>query len=67
MSANALDLAQALTSLSPEHREVIVLRFLEQRSADDVALILGKSESAVRSLQHRALEALRQRLGEDYE
>lgn len=66
MSANALDLAQALTSLSPEHREVVVLRFLEQRSAEDVALILGKSESAVRSLQHRALEVLRQRLGDDY-
>lgn len=66
MSADAVDLSQALAALSAEHREVIVLRFLEQLSADDVALVLKKSESAVRSLQHRALEALRQRLGADY-
>ena len=64
-SAEALDLVEAMAALSDEHREVLHLRFQEQMSTDEVALILGRSSAAVRSLQHRALEALRRRLGAD--
>ena len=44
---------------SDEHRDVIVMRFIEGYSALEVAATLGKTEGAVRTLQHRALERLR--------
>src|SRR5439155_3686123 len=49
----------ALTKLKTEHRDVIVMRFIEGYSALEVAAALGKTEGAVRTLQHRALERLR--------
>lgn len=61
-SAEAHDLVQALAALSAEHREVLLLRFREGLSAQEVAAALGRSPAAVRALQHRALQALRSRL-----
>ena len=52
-------LLAALTKLKAEHRDVIVMRFIEGYSALEVAAALGKTEGAVRTLQHRALERLR--------
>ncbi len=52
-------LLAALTKLKSEHRDVIVMRFIEGYSAAEVAQLLGKTEGAVRTLQHRALERLR--------
>ena len=52
-------LLAALTKLKTEHRDVIVMRFIEGYSALEVAAALGKTEGAVRTLQHRALERLR--------
>jgi RNA polymerase sigma-70 factor (ECF subfamily) len=55
----------ALLRLSPEQRQVIELRFIEDWSHDAVAAALGKSVEATRTLQHRALIALRRSLLED--
>jgi RNA polymerase sigma-70 factor (ECF subfamily) len=52
-------LIAALTKLKTEHRDVIVMRFIEGYSALEVAAALGKTEGAIRTLQHRALERLR--------
>jgi RNA polymerase sigma-70 factor (ECF subfamily) len=52
-------LVAALTKLKTEHRDVIVMRFIEGYSALEVAAALGKTEGAIRTLQHRALERLR--------
>ncbi len=52
-------LLAALTHLKAEHRDVITMRFIEGYSALEVAQLLGKTEGAVRTLQHRALERLR--------
>lgn len=52
-------LLTALTHLKPEHRDVITLRFIEGYAALEVAQMLGKTEGAIRTLQHRALERLR--------
>ena len=49
----------ALERLKPEHRDVIVMRFIEGYGAIEVAKLLNKTEGAVRTLQHRALERLR--------
>ncbi len=52
----------ALRALTPEQRQVIVLRFLEGFENEAVAAALGKPVGAVKALQHRALEALRRLL-----
>jgi RNA polymerase sigma-70 factor, ECF subfamily len=56
-------LAELVESLLPDQRTVIVRRFIEQRSIREVAQELGRSEGAVKQLQLRALENLREKLG----
>ncbi len=48
----------ALRLLTPEQRQVIVLKYLEELSNREVAEIVGKSVGAVKALQHRALASL---------
>jgi len=52
----------ALHDLTPEQREVIVLKFLQGMSNAEVAEITGKTVSAIKALQHRGLGALREQL-----
>ncbi len=58
------ELQGALEQLTEEQRLVVVLRFLGGKSLEEVARQLGKTEGAVKSLQHRALAALGRALGE---
>ena len=44
--------------LSPEQRQVLTLKFVFRFSNAEAAAILGKTEGAVKSLQHRALASL---------
>lgn len=46
----------ALAQLDPSDREVLVLRFLEQLSIEEAAIVLEISQEAVKSRQRRALE-----------
>jgi RNA polymerase sigma-70 factor (ECF subfamily) len=55
----------ALLQLSPDQRQVIELRFMENWSHMEVADALGKTVEATRALQYRAVEALRQILAEE--
>lgn len=48
----------ALEQLSPEQAQVLTLRFVGELTAPEVAEVLGKTEGAVRALQHRAVSAL---------
>jgi RNA polymerase sigma-70 factor, ECF subfamily len=48
----------ALGELTEDQRLVLVLRFVEHESLADIGCRLGKTEGAVKSLQHRALAAL---------
>lgn len=56
-------LQRAMQGLSEEQRLVILAKFGEDMSNAEVAAWLGKSEGAVKSLQHRALQALGRLLG----
>jgi RNA polymerase sigma-70 factor, ECF subfamily len=56
---------EMIEELSPEQRQVLTLKFVFDFSNVDVATILGKTEGAVKSLQHRALVALQKRLASD--
>ena len=49
---------QALASLADDRRQVVVLRFVDGLSAREIGTVLGRSEGAVRVLQHRALREL---------
>lgn len=52
----------ALRELKAEHQDVIVMRFIEELSLKEVAHTLGKSEGAVKLIQHRALRELKSML-----
>ena len=57
-------LAQLIEELPPEQKLVVLRRFIEQHSIRDIATELGRSEGAVKQLQGRALQTLRNRMGE---
>jgi RNA polymerase sigma-70 factor, ECF subfamily len=57
-------LGAALEALDPDHRQVIVLRKLEERSFRDVAARMGRSEDACRMLLARAMVELTLAMGE---
>jgi RNA polymerase sigma factor (sigma-70 family) len=52
-------LADALSELGEEHRDVIVMRNLEDRDWPEIAETMSRSEAAVRMLWTRALQKLR--------
>ncbi|MDB5328365.1 MAG: sigW 10 [Phycisphaerales bacterium] len=54
-----LDLAGLLARLSPEHREVLVLREIEGRNYEEMAESLGVPRGTIESRLHRARETLR--------
>ncbi len=56
-------LSAALESLAPDHRDVIVLRKLEELSFSEVAARMGRSEDACRMLLARAMAALTLKFG----
>ena len=62
LAERALDRGQlqiALKYLTEVQRQVIVLRFIEGFDTATVAHTLGRKESSVKSVQHRALKSLR--------
>jgi RNA polymerase sigma factor (sigma-70 family) len=54
--------AQALAQLTPDQREVILLRIVADLSVADAAEVLGKQPGAIKTLQRRALATLRRLL-----
>lgn len=52
----------ALEQLNDVQREVITMRFIEGRDIDAVASAIGRSKQATKSLQFRALSAMRRAL-----
>ena len=58
---------RALQSLTPLQQQVIVLRFLEEKSLKEVAQIVERTVGAVKGLQHRGLQTLQHILQEEDE
>jgi RNA polymerase sigma-70 factor, ECF subfamily len=54
---------RALQELSPDQREVLLLRMAGGMTAPEVAAALGKTTNAVKALQHRGLASLARVLG----
>jgi RNA polymerase sigma-70 factor (ECF subfamily) len=63
LAEEARGLRRALGQLPDDRRQVVVLRFVDGLSAREIGAVLGRSEGAVRVLQHRALRQLAEMLG----
>lgn len=59
------ELADALSSLSPEHRAVVVLRHLLEYTPGEIAEMLDLPRGTVNSRLRRGLDSLEQALGEE--
>lgn len=59
---NSRRVAEALLTLPPLHREVVVLRFHEELALEDIAQITGAPLSTVKSRLYRGLAALKPRI-----
>lgn len=55
-------LREAIADLTDLQQQVILYKFVEGLSNNEVARMIGKSEGAVKSLQHRALATLQRTL-----
>jgi RNA polymerase sigma factor (sigma-70 family) len=53
-----------LARLSPDQRDVLVLRIVADLSVDETAAVLGKSYEAVKALQRRGLASLRRTISD---
>ena len=58
----ALDVPAAIAQLSPEHRQVLVLREFERMSYEEMAEVLDVPRGTVESRLHRARNELREKL-----
>lgn len=52
------EVRSALQTLTEEQQQVLLLRFVEEHSLEEVATIMGRAVGAVKSMQHRALKRL---------
>lgn len=52
-------LRDALSLLTPDQRQVLVLKYIEEWENKAISLALNRSVGAIKGLQHRGLEALR--------
>jgi len=53
---------QMVDELPDDQRRVVRMRFAEEKSVNEIATALGRSEGAVKQLQFRAFQNLRARL-----
>src|SRR5207253_2229295 len=56
---------ELIENLSPEQQQVLTLKFVFNFPNAEVATILGKTEGAIKSLQHRALVSLQKQVARD--
>jgi len=52
-------LLKGIRRLAPDRQQLILLKYLEDLSNAEIAVIMGRTEGAIKSLYHRALLALK--------
>jgi RNA polymerase sigma factor (sigma-70 family) len=57
-----IDVAAAISSLPPQHREIVILRDLQEMTIDEIGDTLGLTREAVKGRLHRARALLREYL-----
>ena len=58
-------LMTAIKQLPLERQELLVLKFIEPLTNAEIAMIMGRSEGAIKSLYHRTLNSLREIMTEE--
>lgn len=58
---------QAVMALGEKYRVVVYMYYYEWYSTPEIAKVIGKSETTIRSLLHRARNKLKDMLKEDYD
>lgn len=53
------EIRRTLDQLRDDYRTVLILRFISGLTAEETGAVMGRTATAVRVLQHRALTALR--------
>jgi len=61
---NRAALYRFVRDLPDDQRRVIQLRFAEEKGIAEIAEAIGRTEGAVKQLQYRAIQSLRERMGE---
>jgi RNA polymerase sigma-70 factor (ECF subfamily) len=56
-------LIEAVRALPEERQQLLILKFVDQLSNQEIGVIMNRSEGAIKSLYHRTLLALREQLG----
>jgi RNA polymerase sigma-70 factor, ECF subfamily len=57
-------LLAAVAQLPPERQQLILLRFCHELRASEIAVVMGRSEGAIKALLHRTLDGLRRNMSE---
>ena len=57
------DLLQTIKGLADNRQELLILKFVDQLSNAEIGQIMRKSEGAIKSLYHRTLLELREKMG----
>jgi len=52
-------LKKIISLLKPEYQDVLIMKFVEDLSHEEIAAALDKSEGAIRLIQHRAIKELK--------
>ena len=56
------ELHEVIRRLAPDRQQLLILKYVHQMSTEEIAVIMGKSEGAVKALLHRTIERLRDEL-----
>lgn len=59
------DLLVTIRDLAPNRQELLILKFVDQLSNAEIGKIMRKSEGAIKSLYHRTLLELRERMNSE--
>ena len=60
-----VSLQQAIGQLTQDQQQVLTLKFFADMTNGEIATMIGRSEGAVKALQHRALQSLQQILARE--
>jgi RNA polymerase sigma-70 factor, ECF subfamily len=58
-------LQQAIVQLTQDQQQVLALKFFADMTNNEIAVAIGRTEGAVKALQHRALQSLQQILARE--
>jgi RNA polymerase sigma-70 factor, ECF subfamily len=59
------EVLNAMRNLTPDQQDVLIMRFVEEMSHQEIAFAMKKSEGAVRLIQHRGINQLKIKFEDD--